>query len=143
MRKEDVDDFLAVLRWSKEFSVDTPDGRQIRQGVYGVFAGQAFDPNESVRLKDNTSISLASYVARMNIQLLKAVDFNDKLRERGCPKAVTVQRVCRTARNETEVRRTLDAIWEKSKESEEILKRLMLDNEDLYQFERMLDNTRI
>lgn len=39
VNKEHVDDFLEVLRWSKEFGVDTPDGRRIKQGVYGVFAG--------------------------------------------------------------------------------------------------------
>lgn len=83
---------------------------------------------------------LVSYVARMNIQLLKAIDFNNKMRERGCPKTATVQKVCRTARNETEVRQTLDAIWENSIKSEEILKKLVLDNEDLYRFERILDN---
>ena len=32
VRKRDVDDFLDVLRWSKEFGVDTPDGRQVKQG---------------------------------------------------------------------------------------------------------------
>jgi len=140
VRKEDVDDFLEVLRWSKEFGVDTPDGRQIRQGVYGVFAGQAFDPNESVRLKNDSSISLASYVARMNIQLLKAVDFNSKLHERRCPKIVTVQRICRISKNEGEVRQTLDAIWENSAKSVEILEKITQNNEDVFRFERMLEN---
>jgi hypothetical protein len=28
-----MDDFLEVLRWSKVFGVDTPEGREIKQGV--------------------------------------------------------------------------------------------------------------
>jgi len=141
VRKEDVDDFLEVLRWSKEFGVDSQDGRQIKQGMYGVFAGQAFNPKENVKLKNDTSISLASYAARMNIQLLKAVDFNSKLQERGCLKAVTVQRVCKVARDEREVREILDAVWENSSKSEEILEKVAMNNEDVYKFERMLDTT--
>jgi len=49
-----VDDFLEVLRWSKEFGVDTPDGREIKQGVIGVFAASAFNPKETVQLKDDS-----------------------------------------------------------------------------------------
>jgi hypothetical protein len=90
--------------------VDTPEGRQIKQGIVGVFAGSAFNPKESVRLKDEAMISLATYAARMNIQLLKASDFNSKLRERGVPKEVTVQKICRIARDEKEVREVLEAI---------------------------------
>ena len=70
VKKRHIDDFFNVLRWSKEFGFDSPDGRQIKQGITGVFAGSSFDPKESVRLKDESTISLASYAARMNIQLL-------------------------------------------------------------------------
>ena len=142
VRKNDVDDFLEVLRWSKEFGVNTPDGRQVKQGVVGVFAGSAFNPRENVRLKDGNSISLASYAARMNIQLLKAADFNSKLRERGCAKPVTVQKICRIARNENEVREMLDAIWENSSRSEGIFARVAEKNRELFEFERMLEETR-
>lgn len=140
VRKEDVDDFMEVLRWSKEFGVDTPDGRQNKQGVYGVFAGQAFNPKENVKLKNDSILSLASYVARMNIQLLKAVDFNTKLKERGCPKTVSVQRICRFARNESEVRKIIDAIWENGSKAEEILAQVAHGNEDVFRFEQMLEN---
>jgi hypothetical protein len=58
----------------------------------GVFAGSSFNPRELVRPKDETSISLASYVSRIYVQLLKAADFNMKLRGRGVPKGVAVQR---------------------------------------------------
>jgi hypothetical protein len=137
--KKHVDDFFDVLRWSKEFGVDTPDGRQVKQGVVGVFAGSAFDPKENVRLKDETTISLASYAARINIQLLKAADFNQKLHEKGCPKKVTVQKVCKIAKDEDDVREILDTLWKNPQRGEEILAEAMEKNKDVYGFERMLE----
>jgi len=139
VRKDDVDDFLEVLRWSNEFGVDTPDGRQVKQRVYGVFAGGAFNPKESVQLKNGENISLASYAARMNMQLLKAADFNVKLRERGCPKNVTVQRICKVAKDENEVREILDAVWESPERGEIILAKSTEKNKQLYEFEKMLE----
>jgi len=142
VRKYDVDDFFNVLKWSKEFGTNTPEGRQAKQGVVGVFAGSAFNPKENVQFKDGKSISLSSYAARMNIQLLKAADFNSKLRERGCAKSVTVQKICRIARGENEVREMLDAVWENSGRSEEIFARVAEKNKELYKFEKMLEETR-
>lgn len=139
VQKRDIDDFFEVLRWSKEFGVDTPEGRQVKQGIVGVFAGSAFNPKESVRLKDETEISLATYAARMNIQLLKASDFNEKLRERGVLKEATAQKICRIARDEKEVREVLEAIWENPGKSEEILARVTEKNRDVYEFEKMLE----
>jgi DNA-binding Lrp family transcriptional regulator len=142
VRKQAIDDFFEVLRWTKEFGVDTPDGRQIKQGTTGVFAGQAFDPNESVKLKNEDKISLALYAARMNIQLLRAADFNVKLTERGCNKTVTVQRICRAARNENQVRELLSSVWENPVESEDILNKAIKGNEDVYGFEKILESGR-
>jgi len=139
VRKKDVDDFLNILRWSKEFGVDTPDGRQVRQGVIGVFAGSAFNPKESVRLKDESTLSLAAYASRMNIQLLKASDFNEKLRERGVPKKVTVQKICRIAKNEKEVREVLEDIWKAPDKGEDILGKISEKNKEVYDFEKMLE----
>jgi len=143
VRKKDVDDFLEVLRWSKEFGVDTPEGRQIKQGVTGVFAGSSFNPREKVRLKDETEISLAIYAARMNIQILKASDFNKRLREKGVPKEVTVQKICRVCRDEREVREVLEEIWENPNRSEDILTRVVERNRDVYEFEKMLEGSEL
>ena len=139
VNKRHVDDFLEVLRWSGDFGVDTPDGREIKQGVIGVFAASSFNPRENVRLKDESIISLAQYAARRNLQLVTAADFNVKLRERGCPKGVTVQKVCRLARDEEEVRRTLDHMWSDSDGAAKILGELQVVNEDIYKFEKMLE----
>jgi len=137
--KKHVDDFLEVLRWSKEFGVDTPDGREIKQGVVGVFAASAFNPKETVQLKDGSRISLAQYAARMRLQLLRASDFNQKLHEKGCPRTVTVQKICKRARNEDEVREILEKIWNRPDKAEEFLKELLERNKELYAFERMLE----
>lgn len=57
---------------------------------------------------------LTQYAASRNLQLVRAAEFNVKRRERGCPKGVTVQNVCRLVRDEDEVRRTLDYVWNNS-----------------------------
>ena len=139
VKKRQIDDFLEVLRWSTEFGVNTSDGRQIKQGIIGVFAGSAFDPKESVKLKDDQVISLATYAARINIQLLKAADFNAKMRERGLPKEVTVQGICRAAKDEREVRDIITAIWETPQKSGEIIAKTIVSNKRVYEFEKMLE----
>ncbi|MBS7626890.1 hypothetical protein KEJ51_07655 [Candidatus Bathyarchaeota archaeon] len=140
VHRKDIDDFMDVLRWSKEFGVDAPDGRQVKQGVIGVFAGTAFDQKEKVMLKDE-AISLASYANRLNVNLLKAADFNEKLREHGCDSNITVQRACRLAKDEREVRKTLEAIWQKTSNAEKILIELSIKNRSLYDFEKILEET--
>jgi hypothetical protein len=136
--KRDVDDFFNVLRWSKEFGVDTPDGRQVQQGLVGVFAGSAFNPTENVQLKGGKTISLASYASRMNIQLLKASDFNQKLREHGCGQEVSAQKICRTARDENDVRQLLEGIWAGPTDAEKLLTEVAQKNRDVYDFETKL-----
>lgn len=138
VNRDHVNDFLDVIRWSKEFGADTSDGRRMKQGVVGVFAASSFNPREKVKLRDGTEISLAAYANRMNVQLLKAVDLNGRLRDRGCPPALTVQRVCRVSKNEKEVRGVLDAIWTRPKAGQEVLDRSAEKNKDLYKFEKML-----
>jgi DNA-binding HxlR family transcriptional regulator len=136
--KRDVDDFLEVLKWSSEFGVDTTEGRQVKQGVIGVFAGSAFNPREKVKLKNETTVNLPSYAAMMNIQLLKASDFNQKLKERGCMKA-TVQKICKYAKDENEVREILEAIWKEPEKDAEILSEVVSKNKEVYEFEKELE----
>lgn len=137
VKKKYVDDFFEVLRWSKEFGVDTPEGRQVRQGVLGVFAASSFDPKESVLINDQT-LSLPSYAARMNIQLLKAADFNQKLRDRGVDENVTVQSICRVSKDENQVREMLEAVWKEVTKAQTILIKTASENEKMFAFEKML-----
>jgi hypothetical protein len=137
VRKRDVDDFLNVLRWSKDYGVDTPDGRQLKQGVTGVFAGTAFKPDENV-LVNGQPISLTTYANRLNISLLKAADFNEKLHEQGCKRDLSIQKICSAARDENEVRELLERIWQHPTQAANILAEVLGKNEELYRFERML-----
>ncbi len=139
VRRRQVDDFFSVLRWSKEFGADTPEGRQVKNGVNGIFAGNSFDPNETVRLKDDKVISLPEYAARFNIQLLKASDFNQRLRDRGWPSKLTVQEICKVARDENQTKRALEEIWAKPSTSMDAVMKLREANADHYQFERLLE----
>jgi hypothetical protein len=138
VRKRDVDDFLSVLRWSKDFGVDTPEGRQLKQGVTGVFAGTAFKPDEKVLVNGQT-ISLGTYANRLNISLLKAADFNEKLHERGCKRDMTIQKVCSAAKDEDEIQEVLEGMWREPAEADKILTDVLRKNEKVYQFEKMLE----
>ncbi|MFQ6135537.1 MAG: hypothetical protein ACE5KU_06985, partial [Nitrososphaerales archaeon] len=136
--KRDVDDFFEILRWSTDFGADTPEGRQLKQGVVGAFAGSSFNPRENILLKDGSKVSLASYAGRLNVQILKAADFNKKLHERGVPSDVTVQKICKTSRDEDEVRKMMDRIWEKPEDASSVLSKALDGNRDVYDFEKML-----
>lgn len=136
--KRDIDDFFEVLRWSTDFGFDTPDGRAMKQGIIGVFAGGVFNPKEKVHVKDEF-IDLPTHAGRMNIQLLKTTELNKRLRERGCK--ISVERICKLAADERDVRETLDSIWGNPRNSEEILSKLAERNKELYEFERMLEES--
>jgi hypothetical protein len=73
------------------------------------------------------------------MSLLKAADFNEKLRERGCSPKVTIQHVCRVAKEENDVRELLDVIWHRPADAEKTVSEVIEKNDSLYQFERMLE----
>jgi hypothetical protein len=75
------------------------------------------------------------------MSLLKAADFNEKLRERGCTSKVTIQHACRASKNENEVRELLDVIWHKPADAEKTVSEVVSKNESLYQFERTLEQS--
>ena len=139
VRRGDIDDFFNVLRWSKLFGVDTPSGRQVKQGTIGIFAAGSFDPRGTVRINDNV-VSLASYAERLNIQILKSADMNSKLKEHGI--SATVQRVCKVAKDEEEVRQVLEKLWNNPERQEAYLAEVENRNQRLYEFERTLETER-
>ena len=47
--------------------------------------------------------------------------------------------MCRLARDEDEVRRTLDVLWSDAESAADVLRGLQEGNEDLYRFEKMLE----
>lgn len=143
VRRKDLDDFFNVLKWSTDFGVDTPEGRQVKNGVIGVFAAGAFeDIHIKVNGKDGTEgekITLAQYASRLNVQLLRASDFNQKLHDRQVSKELSVQKICRAARNENDVRKMLDMIWEKPENAAKVLSDAITANSDVYRFEKELE----
>lgn len=65
--KRHVDDFTEVLRWSRDFGVDTEEGREIKNGIVGVFAGAAFSTKENIQMRDGSVLSLTQYAARRQL----------------------------------------------------------------------------
>ena len=88
----------------------------------------------AITMKENY-ITLAQYASRRNLQIIPGVDFNEKLRGRGCPRYVTVQKVCRYSRDEA-----LDEVWGNPEESRAVLTRLTEENRELYEFEKKLES---
>ena len=82
--------------------------------------------------------SLATYANRLNISLLKAADFNEKLRERGCKRDLSTQKICNAARDEKEVRELLERVWQQPTQVSSILGEVLRKNEEVYRFEKML-----
>jgi hypothetical protein len=136
-----LDDHLEVLRWSQEFGVDTPNGREIKQGIVAIFAGGAFNPRTIIRIGDE-EVSLPRYAARMKIELITASDFNKNLRQKGVESFVTVQKICRFSKDEDEVRDSLSKIWNQPQKAREFLDEVTERNKDLFDFEKMLEETR-
>jgi len=138
VRKESLEDFLNVLKWSMDFGFDSQNGRMIKQGVIGIFAGTAFNPKDKVKV-GNEILSVAQYAARMSIQLLKASDLNEILHKLGVHKSVTVQKVCTRARHEGEVREVLSKIWNEPKDAQDSIDQLVAKNASVFEFERELE----
>jgi hypothetical protein len=138
VRKESLEDFLNVLKWSMDFGFDSQQGRMIKQGVIGIFAGTAFNPKDNVKV-GNEVLSVAQYAARMSIQLLKVSDLNEILHKLGVHKSVTVQKVCTRARNEGEVREVLSKIWNEPKDAQDSIDQLVAKNASVFEFERELE----
>ncbi|MEO9296225.1 MAG: hypothetical protein ABI347_11590 [Nitrososphaera sp.] len=140
--RRDLDDFFNVLKWSTDFGVDTPEGRQVKNGVVGVFAGGAFEDIHVKMTSGNnngaSAITLAQYAQRLNVQLLRASDFNEKLRDREVPKDITVQKICKAARDERDVRRILDAVWDKPEDGKGVLNDAIKTNSSVFKFEEEL-----
>ncbi len=136
--KRTLDEFQNILRYSMDFGVDTPDGRAMRNGVVGVFAGGTFDPKERIRLKDGGILTLSQYAARCNIQLIRTSDLNEKLVQRGIDHQITVQRICRDCRNEEEVKEVLDAIWDSPKDAAFVLNKIASKNRPVFELEHKL-----
>jgi hypothetical protein len=137
--KKTLDDFLEVLKWSTDFGVDTENGRELKKGVVPVFAAGVSNPKEKV-VVSSEKITLAQYTSRMNIKLLRPADFNKKLREHGVDKRTMVQRICRIAKDEKQVRELMNIVWNRPTDSQAILIEILNRNKNVFDFEQALTN---
>ena len=136
--QKELEDHLMVLKWSQEFGTQSTSERVIKQNVIPVYAGGAFDPTSQIRIGDET-ISLASYAARMNLQLIKSADINEYLHKRGVDTEISLQKVCELSRNEKEAKMILGKIWNQPKKAKEFLMQSLEANKKLYDFEKSLE----
>jgi hypothetical protein len=54
-------------------------------------------------------------------------------------KGVSVQKICRYAKDKTEVREVLKSIWENPEKAKDILLNVTEINKEVYEFEKMLE----
>ena len=125
------------MKWSTDFGVDTENGRELKKGVVPVFGAGAYNPNEKV-VVNGQKIALAQYASRMNIRLLRPADFNEKLREYGVERKVTVQKICRVCKDEKDVRLFLDAIWKEPSKTHKFLSETTGRNQKIFEFEKIM-----
>jgi DNA-binding MarR family transcriptional regulator len=137
--RKTLDEFLEVLKWSTDLGVDTENGRELKKGVIPVFAAETYNPKEKV-IVNGEKITLSQYAVRMNIRLLRPTDFNEKLREHKIDKRLTVQKICRVCKDENEVRHALGNVWNEPMKMEEVLFNSFCKNQNVYEFEKALDN---
>jgi hypothetical protein len=135
--RKTLDEFLEVLKWSTDFGVDTENGRGLKNGVVPVFAAGTYNPKETVAVSAE-KITLAQYASRLNIKLLRPADFNEKLRVYGVDKRFTVQKICKIAMDEKQMRELLDEAWSQPKTMQEILTEISIKNESVFEFEQAL-----
>jgi len=55
------------------------------------------------------------------------------------PSTISVQKICRVAKNEGEVREALDTVWKKPEYADNVLDGLLKRNVELYRFEKTLE----
>lgn len=120
-----------------DFGVDTENGRELKKGVVPVFGAGAYNPKEKV-IVNGQKITLVQYAARMNVRLLRPVDFNAKLRDHGVVKKVTVQKICRVCKDEKDVRSVLDEIWQNPSKVQEVIAETLSKNQSVFGFEKAL-----
>jgi hypothetical protein len=137
IRRDDVEDFLDIARFSKEFGADDRHGRVIRNGVVLWMAGAAIDNKASI-LVGNDYLTVASFASRLGIKFIPASQINEQLQRRGWEKA-SVKAICRVAKDAHEAMETLDQIWGHPEKAKEILAKYAEQNKSILEQERMLE----
>jgi hypothetical protein len=137
IRRDDVEDFLDIARFSKEFGADDRHGRVIRNGVVLWMAGAAIDNRASI-LVGNDYLTVASFASRLGIKFIPVSQINEQLQHHGWEKA-SVKAICKAAKDAHEAMEILDQIWAHPKEAKEIISKYTEQNKSILEQERMLE----
>jgi len=137
VRRDDIEDFLDIARFSKEFGADDRHGRVIRNGVVLWMAGAAIDNKASI-LVGNDYLTVASFASRLGIKFIPVSQINEQLQRRGWEKA-SVKAICRVAKDAHEAMEALDQIWAHPKEAKGIISKYTEQNKSILEQERMLE----
>jgi DNA-binding transcriptional ArsR family regulator len=137
IRRDDVEDFVDIARFSAEFGADAKHGRVIRNGVVLWMAGAAIDNKASI-LVANEYLTIASYASRLGIKFIPISQINEQLQHHGWEKA-TVKAICKVAKDAHEAMEMLDQIWAHPKEAKAIITKYTEQNRSILEQERMLE----
>lgn len=137
VRKEDLEDFVEIVKWSKQFGADERHGRIIRNGIVLWLAGGAIDTKATIPVGSDC-LTVAQYAARLGIKFIPTSEINAQLQKHGWEKA-NVNDICRTAKDANEAMVILDEIWKQPKNAKEILAKYKEQNRSILEQERMLE----
>jgi len=137
IRRDDIEDFLDIARFSKEFGADDRHGRVIRNGVVLWMVGAAIDNKASI-LVGNDYLTVASFASRLGIKFIPVSQINEQLQHHGWEKA-SVKAICKAAKDAHEAMAILDQIWAHPKEAKEIISKYTEQNKSILEQERMLE----
>ena len=137
IRKDDLEDFVEVVKWSKEFGADERHGRIIKNGVVLWMSGAAIDKKATIPV-GNDYLTVAQYAARLGIKFIPTGEINAQLQKHGWEKG-SINAICKIAKDANEAMQILDEIWKHPKRASEILAKYTEQNRSILEQERMLE----
>jgi hypothetical protein len=137
VRREDLEDFVEVVKWSKEFGADDRHGRVIKNGVVLWVAGAAIDTKATIPV-GNEYLNVAQYAGRLGIKFIPTSEINAQLQRRGWEKA-SVNTICKIAKDANEAMQILDEIWKHPDKAKDILGKYREQNKSILEQEQMLE----
>ena len=136
--KQDFEDYIEKVRWSKEYGADSKDTRIIKNGVILWLAGEIIDNTATIRV-GNELLTVAAYARRLGIKFLKISDINHKLQQHGWTKA-SIKTICRVAKDADEAMQIFDQIWKAPTKAKDILGSYAERNRPILEKERILED---
>jgi hypothetical protein len=137
IRRDDLEDFVEIVKWSKEFGANDRHGRIIKNGVVLWVSGAAIDSKATIPV-GNEYLTVAQYAARLGIKFIATSEINAQLQKRGWEKA-SVNAICKAAKDANEAMQIFDEIWKHPDKAQDILGKYREQNKSILEQERMLE----